>query len=118
MTYYHYYFEPKQGAYIIKVYDENKSGTIQHAHGYPENETVFIYNRRLLTNRKQLTKSLRDAVNGANGGGRFATPVLYNGVNINTIVNDIFVSVDACGRFFRETLFDDTVLKQYECIFE
>ena len=114
MKYYHYYFEPKQGAYIIELYDEEKSGAVTHAHGYPENETVFIYNRRLLTNRAQLCATLREAVNGANGGGHFKTPVLYNGVNINTIVEDIFVSVDPCGRFYREVHFDDAILKRYE----
>ena len=118
MQYYHYYFEPSQDAYIIELYDTEKSGEIQHAHGFPENETVFIYNRRLLTNRNQLTKTLKDAVNGANGGGRFKTPVLYNGININTIIEDIFICMSPAGDFYRPLKFDDTLLNKFERVLD
>lgn len=105
-----FYYEPAQGCYLVKEYN----GEVKHAHGVGDYEAVFIYNNCVLTNRNQLHDTLRGAVLACNGNGRFRTPILYNGENINTLKDDIFVCVDSCGRLYRNSYFDDSILRKFE----
>ena len=43
-------------------------------------------------------------------------PIIYHGVNINTLQPDIFLKMDGCGNFYRDYHFDDTNLKKFENI--
>lgn len=41
-------------------------------------------------------------------------PIMYHGVNINTLQPDIFLKMDGFGNFYRDYHFDDANLKLFE----
>ena len=63
-----------------------------------------------LCNGKLYHDTLKDCI--------FSTmkPIIYHGININTLQPDIFLKMDGCGNFYRDYHFDDTNLKKFENI--
>lgn len=57
--------------------------------------------------------SLRAIIESFNG---LNSRVLYHGENINVWQPDVFLQMDACGRFYRNYRFNDSVLKKFENI--
>ena len=72
-------YSPEKDMWLIDDYDVTEYGAEYHR------DSVFLYHKGLVANSKSLVNTLDEALNRANGNGRFDYPVYYHGNNINHV---------------------------------